>query len=83
MYNLRIKNISSLCTCARVSLFEKCIDSPFFFDEDKPEDMVLFGFLCLQDVKKEKRKIESFLSDFCFLCADCFSTFQIIIEKDK
>ena len=81
MYNLRVKNILSLCTCARNSLLEECIQSPFFSVKADGKDLVLLGFSNFRDAKEIRERIKYFLESFCFLCADdCLYRIQYKIE---
>ena len=84
MYNLRIKNVLSLCTCARISLYEECIESPYFSVKADGKDLVLLGFSRFRDVKEIRERIKYFLESFCFLCADdCGYRIQYKIERVK
>lgn len=84
MYNLRVKNLLSLCTCARNSLLEECNQSPYFSLKADGKDLVLLGFERFGDAKEIRERIKYFLESFCFLCADdCGYRIQYKIEKGE
>lgn len=84
MYNLRIKNLLSLCSCARTSLFEECSQSPYFSVKVDGKDLVLLGFSRFGEAKEIRERIKYFLGNFCFLCADdCGYRIQYKIEKGE
>lgn len=83
MFNLRVKNFLSLCTCASTSLYEECVGSPFFSVKLDCKDLVLLGFERFGDAKEIRERIKYFLESFCFHCATCESDIKFKIEKEK
>lgn len=81
MYNLRIKNLFSLCTCARISLLHECNSSPYFSVKEDGKDLVFLGFDRFGDAKEIRERVKYFLESFCFHCADCGYSIQYKIEK--
>ena len=82
MYNLRIKDFLSLCTCARSSLLGECSESPYFSVKADGKDLVLLGFSHFGEAKEIRERIKYFLESFCFLCADdCGYRIKYKIER--
>ena len=78
MYNLRIKNFTSLSPFAQV-LIARDFEA-FYYDDKKIGDVVLFGFLTREDVKKAIGKINFALDHYC---GGCHFGARFLIEKDE
>lgn len=83
MYNLRITNLRSFCTCARFSLLDACKESPFFSVKEEGKNLVLLGFDRVADAEEMRDLIKNFLKNFCFFCVGCERDVKFKIQKEK
>lgn len=82
MHRIRVKNYSSLCTCARVSFLENFLHryGLYFRKDENSGDLFIFSLdYRLLDLIADSAK--NFFKDFCFLCADCGNEVQFEVEK--
>lgn len=84
MYNLRIRNFFSLCTCARTSIFSYCheVFASYLWTDVDENDLLIKGFSLLNYADVCRTLLKSYVKDFCFHCADdCGYNIQIEIER--